>query len=337
MWPVSRYQKGRHEKFSSFYIPARTLIHPFLQTALTTGSGAYYEVSTLSGVLAAMLFDATRLSLPPENNLVPSKRAAIEKLVSPTASVPCTAVVASVAMWATVIVLALLATADPVRIGVSVVLSSRPHAVGQLAAFWLGGIAMCVAIAAGVLYGMRDAALSVMRWGAVATASSTGGRIQIAMGVLALLVAGLAVGLSPRQRERLGLPGPSAPAGQTLTSNTAASVSARAQSALHSKPIPVAFILGFAMLADFRLLAALAAMLASGATAGAQIAATGLYTLIALTFIELPLASRLAAPTWTAQMMETVNGWMKARRQHVFALVVALLGAFLMTRGISHA
>ncbi|MCV6964237.1 GAP family protein [Mycobacterium intermedium] len=131
-------------------------------------------------------------------------------------------------MWVTIMALALLATADPVRIGVSVVLSSPPHAVRQLPAFWLGGIAMCVVIAAGALYGMHDSALSVMRWAAVGTASSTGGRIQIAMGVLALLVAGLAVGLSPRRRERMGLPEPSAPAVQTFTSNTAGSVSARA-------------------------------------------------------------------------------------------------------------
>lgn len=248
-----------------------------------------------------------------------------------------TTVVASVAMWATVLVLALIATADPVRIGVSVVLSSRPRAVGQLVAFWFGGITMCVAIAAGVLFGVRDSALSFVHWIEHATASSTGGRIQIAVGVLAVLIAGLAVGLAPRQRAGMGMPGNSTSALHALTSTTMDRVSIRARDALLSAPLPVAFVLGFAMLADFRFLAALGAIMASGATAGIQITAVSVYTFVALTFIELPLVSRLAAPERTAQIMDAVNGWVKARRQHVFAVVIALLGAFLMTRGMGHA
>lgn len=240
-------------------------------------------------------------------------------------------------MWATVLVLALLATADPVRIGVSVVLSSRPRAVAQLVAYWLGGITMCGAIAAGVLFGLRDFALSVMHRVDVATTGSAAGHIQMVMGVLALLIAGLAVGLGPRRRARLGMPGSNPSTLQMLTSTAAAKVSTRAQGALRSKPVPVAFILGFGMLADFRYLAALAAIVASGVATHVQIAAATVYTLVALTFVEVPLVSRLAAPERTGQFMGAVNGWVKARRQHVFALVIALLGAFLMTRGIGHA
>ena len=69
---------------------------------------------------------------------------------------------------------------------------------------------------------------------------------------------------------------------------------------------------------------------------GTQITAAGVYTLLALTFIEFPLVSQLAAPAKTGQIMSAVNRWAKARRQQVFAFVIALLGAFLMTRGIGH-
>lgn len=239
-------------------------------------------------------------------------------------------------MWGTVLVLALVATADPVRIGMSVLLSSRPRAAGALMAFWLGGIAMSVALAAGVLFGLRDFSLSVMHRIEVVTASSTAGRIQIAMGVLALLIAAAAVGVSPgpspRPRTRVGIPG--------LTTAHLGSppiitrLSTRAQDALHAKPLRVAFILGFGMLADFRYLAALAAILASGAAVHTQISAVSVYTLVALAFIELPLVSQLAAPVWTGQAMSAVHGVVKAHRQQAFAVVITVLGVFLMTRGM---
>jgi len=239
-------------------------------------------------------------------------------------------------MWGTVLVLALVATADPVRIGMSVLLSSRPRAAGPLAAFWLGGIAMSVALAAGVLFGLRDFALSVMHRVEVATASSTAGRVQIAMGVLALLIAAAAVGLSPRQsprqRARLGLPGVNT--AHLGTPPLISRLSTRAQDALRAKPLRVAFILGFGMLADFRYLAALAAILASGAAVHTQISAVGTYTLVALAFIELPLVSQLAAPVWTGQAISAVHGAVKTHRQQAFAVVIAVLGVFLMTRGM---
>ncbi len=240
-------------------------------------------------------------------------------------------------MWGTVLVLALVATADPVRIGVSVHLSSQPRAVGHLVAFWLGGIAISVVLALGVLFGLRDFTLGVLNRVELATASSTAGHIQIAMGVLALLIAGLAVGISPRQRARLGMPGANPSHLQALTSTTISKLSTRAQVALHARPLWVAFILGVGMLVDLRFLAALTAILASGAAVGTQISAAGVYTFVALFFIELPLASKLAAPAKTGQIMSAVNGWVKARRQQVFAVVMTLLGVFLMTSGMGHA
>jgi hypothetical protein len=124
---------------------------------------------------------------------------------------------------------------------------------------------------------------------------------------------------------------------QALTSTTISRLSTRAQVALQARPLRVAFILGVGMLVDLRFLVALTAILASGAAVGTQISAAGVYTLVALTFIELPLVSQLAAPAKTGQIMSAMNGWVKARRQQVFAVVIALLGVFLMTSGMGHA
>lgn len=239
-------------------------------------------------------------------------------------------------MWGTVLVLALVATADPVRIGISVLLSARPRAVGQLIAFWLGGIAMCGVLTVGVLFGLRDFAIATMHRVELATASSAAGHIQVAMGVMAMLIAGLAVGLSPRQRTRLGMPGAHPSHLQGLAPNAVSRFSARAQDAMQARPLRVAFLLGVAMLVDLRILVALTAILTSGVAVSTQISAATVYTLVALAFIEVPLVSQLAAPARTCQLMTVVHGWVKSRRQHVFALVIALLGAFLMTNGMGN-
>ncbi|ORB83125.1 hypothetical protein B1987_03940 [Mycobacterium kansasii] len=239
-------------------------------------------------------------------------------------------------MWGTVLVLALVATADPVRIGISVLLSSRPRALGQLLAFWLGGIATSGALATGVLFGLRGFALDVMHRVEVATATSTAGHVQIAMGVTALLIAGLAVGASPGLRARLGMSGSNPSQLQLRTSTTISRLSARAQFALQARPLRVAFVLGVGMLVDLRFLVALTAILASGAAVATQVTAAGVYSLVALAFVELPLASQLAAPAKTGQIMSVLQRWVKARRQQIFAVVTALLGVFLMTTGIGH-
>lgn len=230
-------------------------------------------------------------------------------------------------MWCTVLVLALVATADPVRIAVSAALSARPRAVGPLVAFWLGGVAISATMAVGVLFGLRDRTVAVVHRLQIATATSTAGHVQVAMGAVALLIAATAVGLASR-RSRLPMTAP--------RPTPFARWSSRARCALLARPVAVAFALGVGMLIDFRLLAALTAIVASGAAAGIQLGAAGLYTLVALAFVELPLIGRLAAPAKTDQVMSAVTRWAAARRQQLFGVVIALLGAFLLSRGLAY-
>lgn len=237
-------------------------------------------------------------------------------------------------MWCTVLLLAFVATVDPVRLGTSVVLYSRPRPVRHLVTFWLGGLTVSAVVALGVLFGMRDFALRTVHRVQLAAASSAAGNIQIAAGVLVLLIAALAVGLVPRQRMRLVMPLADSSRMRTLTSTTFSRLSTRVHDALLAGPLWVPFVLGVGLLMDFRYLAALTAILASGATAGTQVSAAALYTVVTLAFIEIPLASQLAAPARTGEVMSQVHSWVKARRQQVFALVIALLGVFLTTRGL---
>jgi Sap, sulfolipid-1-addressing protein len=238
-------------------------------------------------------------------------------------------------MWGTVLAIALVAGADPVRIGIAVMLFSRPRPVLHLVALWLGGMAVGVVLGLAVLFGLHDVALGVMHRVELATTSSTAGHIQIAMGVLALVVAAaIVVGFSVRQRARVAVPtdDPSRRAGPTAFSR----LSTRAVDALQAGPPWITFLVGVGISTDFRYLGALTAILASGAALGTQVGAAAVYTVVALAFAEIPLATQLAAPARTRAVMSQVHDWVKARRRAVLGIIVAVLGVLLMTTGMGH-
>jgi Sap, sulfolipid-1-addressing protein len=238
-------------------------------------------------------------------------------------------------MWGTVLAIALVAGADPVRIGIAVLLFSRPRPVLHLVALWLGGMAVGVVLGLAVLFGLHDVAIGVMHRVELATTSSTAGHIQIAMGVLALVVAAaIVVGFSVRQRARVAVPtdDPSRRAGPTAFSR----LSTRAVDALQAGPPWITFLVGVGISTDFRYLGALTAILASGAALGTQVGAAAVYTVVALAFAEIPLATQLAAPARTRAVMSQVHDWVKARRRAVLGIIVAVLGVLLMTTGMGH-
>ena len=205
-------------------------------------------------------------------------------------------------MWGTVLALALVATADPGRIGIAVLLFARQRPVLHLVALWLGGMAVGVVLALVVLFGMHDVALGVVHRVDLATTSSTAGRIQIAMGVFALVVAAsIAVGISARRSTHVAMPGadPSCQPAPTAFSR----LSTRALDALQAGPPWTTFALGVGITTDFRYLAALTAILASGAAVGTQVSAAAVYTVIGLAFVEIPIVSQLAAPARTRAVM----------------------------------
>lgn len=236
-------------------------------------------------------------------------------------------------MWGTVLALALVAGVDPGRIGIALLLFSRRRPVLHLVALWLGGMAVGVVLALGALVGLHDVVLGFMDKVELATSTSAAGRVQIAMGVFALVVAALiAIGVSVRQPAAMPAGGPPSPAAPTAF----ARLSTRATDALRAGPPWITFLVGVGITTDFRYLAALTVILASGAALGTQVSAAAAYTLVGLAFAEIPLICHLAAPARTGAVMSRVHDWVQARRRAVLGLAVAVLGVFLMTTGMGH-
>jgi hypothetical protein len=231
-----------------------------------------------------------------------------------------------------VLVLSLVAAMDPVRIGIAALLISRPRPMLHLLAFWLGGMAASSAAGLVVLFFLRDFTLSVMRVIVSAVSSPIVAHIQVAIGVAVPIAALIAARVWAH---------PPAPAGgeasvlvrEPNTPTGASRLSIRGQ--LEAGSLVMAFVAGLALATPpVEYLAATIAILASGATAAAQVGAALIFTLVAFTVVEVPLISYLATPAKTLAVVQRLNDWISARRRAIPAVVVGALGVLLVVTGL---
>ena len=91
----------------------------------------------------------------------------------------------------------------------------------------------------------------------------------------------------------------------------------------------MAFVAGLAVATPpVEYLAAMIAILASGAPAAEQLGAALMFTLVAFTVAEVPLVSYLATPTKTLAVVQRLNDWMNERRHTIPAVVVGACGSY---------
>jgi Sap, sulfolipid-1-addressing protein len=242
-------------------------------------------------------------------------------------------------MWSAVLGLSLIAAIDPIRIGIVVLLISRPRPMVSLLAFWLGGMAAGIATALVLVVYLRDLMLSVMRALLSAIGSPAAAHVRFAIGVLVLLIAGLiAARFRVRQHapvRRTGGEG-SVLALEPDTRNGSSRLSIRRQ--LEEGSLAVAFIAGIGWATPpVEYLAAIIAILASGAAATAQVSAALMFTLVAFAVAEIPLMSYLAMPEKTVAVVQRLHDWIRARRQAILAVFVCTFGVLLVVSGIGNA
>jgi hypothetical protein len=254
-------------------------------------------------------------------------------------------------MWATVLVLALMTATEPVRFGMTIFLISGPRPMLNLLAFWLGGMAAGISAAVVVLILLRDFTSTAMQ-NMVSTAgsmlaNSTVGHIQIAVGVLALMIAAMiARGFFVRARAPVPASEQSAlllvgaePSAPLLPSTPTAFswVAARTKNALGGGFPWVALIVGLtAGPPPIEYAVALTAILASGAAIGTQVSAAVAYMVVTLAIVEIPLVSYLANPAKTEMAVLQVRDWLRARSRTILAVGVAAIGAALVANGVGN-
>jgi hypothetical protein len=235
-------------------------------------------------------------------------------------------------MCSAVFVLSVLVALDPVRIGIVALVISRPRPMQNLLAFWLGGMVAGISVALVVLLFLREFTLPLMREVVSAMSTPIAAQTQVAIGVLAVSSAAL---IWARQREPVLATGGEAAVAvlRPNTSTGSGRLSMRGQ--LEGGSTVMAFVAGLALATPpVEYLAAMIAILASGAPVAEQVGAALMFTVVAFTVAEVPLVSYLVTPTKTLAVVQRLNDWMNERHHVIPAVVFGACGVLLVVTGM---
>ena len=212
-------------------------------------------------------------------------------------------------MWITLLVMAVAVSLEPFRIAMTVLMLNRPRPMLQLLVFLCGGYTMGMTVGLVVLFVFRRRLLG--------SAYFTLPKVQILIGVLALLVAAALVVRAGRDVGPGKLP-------------------ARVQGLLWGRSLWVSGLAGMGIaLPSVDYLAALAVILASGAAAMKQVWALLMFNAVAFALVQIPLVAYLLAPDKTRASMAALNDWIRSRRRAEVATLLAGVGCVLLAVGVS--
>ncbi|MGB8403075.1 MAG: GAP family protein [Mycobacterium sp.] len=208
-------------------------------------------------------------------------------------------------MWITLLVMAVAVSLEPFRIGMTVLMLNRPRPHLQLAVFLCCGFVMGLSVGAVVLYAIPPRLLQ--------SAHFTLPRVQIAIGLLALLAAAIVAATKGNDR--------------TLPSWLSRM--------LLGESLWIAGVAGLGIaLPSVDYLAVLAVIAAAGLDASERLGALLTFNVVAFALVEIPLLAYLFAPQPTRAAMLSLNDWIRARRRHEVAALLAVVGVVLLAAGL---
>jgi hypothetical protein len=243
-------------------------------------------------------------------------------------------------MWGLVLLFALSAAQDPLRIGVMALLIARPRPMHNLFVYWLGLMVTGFGAALAALFVLHDLLLPVVRVVTSVAASPVVPPMQIVLGALALLAAALLTVRSVvRQPAHAAIPAGDSHAlvlqPGTPTVPGRLSLSSMLKSLLEGRSLGMAFIAGLCTSTQIiECGAAMIAILASRAGAGTQVCSALMFTLVAFAIVEIPLVSCLVSPAKTQAVVMWLHEWLRAHRGPIFVFVLGLVGVWMMVSGM---
>ncbi|WKG06375.1 GAP family protein [Mycolicibacterium sp. HK-90] len=260
-------------------------------------------------------------------------------------------------MWGSVLALGILVGLDPMRLGITLLVISRPRPVQNLLVFGAGCVTACIptlVLPLVLLHGTPMFKSTAEAW----AKSSTGGYIQIGMGLLALTTAtALTVHFWVRQRATVSAAesGTSTLVSDSNTETPVSRLLARAREApaeggsvfrrllrrghdaWESGSLWVSFVIGFSFAGtppDVALFL-LAIVVVSGAAVGTQIAATIAFIVGMLAVVEIVLVSYLVAPSKTEAILQRLHDWAWAHHRKILVAMCVLAGIMLIAKGLN--
>lgn len=262
-------------------------------------------------------------------------------------------------MWGSVLGLALLTALNPVRLGLILLMISRPRPVQNLLAYWVGSLTASVPNLLVPLLVVHFTGLSrfFTHDSANPASNSTLRHLQIGIGVLALGIVALMVMRSltrPRQRTQLAthrgntstlLLDPNTPVAvprlidrqqgaPTAGGSVIRRLLGRAQRAWENGSVWVAWAIGFGSVPFDGILFVAAVIVASGAAIGTQLGAALAFVVVMYAVVEIIFVSHLVAPATTQRVLRLLHDWTLTQRRKILIAMFALVAISQLAQGI---
>lgn len=243
-------------------------------------------------------------------------------------------------MWGTVLLMAIVTAVDPAQIGPVAYILSRRSPMRRLVAYLIGGFGVSIIAGSVIVFALGLAEIG--------KSSSIPPGVEIAVGASALLFAAAlaASGFVGRLRDRVrsrhvtDQPDPLAGAGDRRPRLGKLpgfdKLPRRLQDALRSESPWLAWVYGAAFgIPDAYYLAALAAILKSGAGTAGHIAALLVFNVVAFTVAEVALVSWAVAPEQTRVRLDQLHSSASTHRRLLVTVLASTVGVYLILVGIS--
>lgn len=233
-------------------------------------------------------------------------------------------------MWTTVLLLAIAVNFEPTRIGLLPLLLSRQRPLMQLAFYLVGSITVSLGFGLLVLF--------VFHRNPFGNSPSAGGKAQIIVGLLAILVASAMVAKAVKARRvaagASGTPDstdPDAkPSGVDRFSQSVRNILSKGRSPW------LAGLIGVGVgLPSVDYLAVLMIIATSGASQTQQAAVLVMSVFVGSLVVIAPLIGYLIAPAKTLDVIARFGAWTRSRSQFEYAALLALAGVMLVGVGIT--
>ncbi|WP_197506109.1 GAP family protein [Mycobacterium sp. ACS4054] len=264
-------------------------------------------------------------------------------------------------MLISVLGLSLLVAVHPLRLGVTLLVISRPRPVHNLLTYWAGSLMVgfpILLLPLLVLHG-TPVLRALVKDSANPGVHSGAQHLQIGLGVLSLSVAAImAVRFATRQRAYLPAGGGNA-SSVLLESHTPTAVSrllglgqgtptenesatrrllVRAHRGWETGALWVALALGVFMgPSPDVVLTVLAVVVPSGAPLGSQVCAAFAFLVGMLAVVEVILLGYLITPARTESVLRTLHAWASAQHRRLLVATFAAIGGLLVAMGMGAA
>lgn len=259
-------------------------------------------------------------------------------------------------MWGSVLSLGVLAALNPMRLGLALLMISRPRPGPNLLAYWIGGLTVCIPelLVPLILFNFTSLFGSFGHASGTPAASSALPKIQIGLGVFGLTIAAvMAVRFSTRQRAEAHAPrngdsavatAPDTPIAVPRFLSRARDVSSddrsrirrllhRALCAWENGLLWIAWVIGLASVPVDGVFFILAIIVASRAPIAAQVSASIAFFFLMYSVVEMILVGYVAAPARTEALLRQLHDWVRTYHRQILVIVFTMVGVSQLAEG----